>query len=168
MCGPMMMMAPLAIMGAAVQAQGAQQSANAQANQYLSQANAHQANADLKKRQAVLELTSGQQKQRRQQEQIGVSVAKQVNQYASSGLLIEGTPMDIAADTAREMALDAAAIGWSAQLKATNQEYEAKIDEMNAESARRAAGEARKAGRIGAASAMIGGFTSLAGSFRGL
>jgi hypothetical protein len=162
MCGPMMAIGAIgSVLGGVMQAAGAQQSANAQANQYLSAANQHQAEAQLKQRQAVLELTSGQQKQRRAQEQIGLSVAKQVNQYTSSGLTIEGTPMDIAGDTAREMALDAAAIGWNAQLKATNQEYGAKIDLMNADSARRAAGEARKAGKIGAATALVGAFGSI-------
>lgn len=143
MCLPIPVLAGIglasSLASAAVGAVGETQSANAQAA-------AAEANANVQRRQAAIEQTAGQQEARRKQEQANKMIGTQLAQYAGSGVTIEGSPMDVMADTRRETFLDQQAVLWNANLKSENLNYSAKISDMNAIGYRKTAGLAVPAG----------------------
>lgn len=146
MCDPISLISMAVSAGGSLMAGAAQSSANkAQAAQY-------EAQAQLQRRQADIEQVTGQYEARKKQDQIDRVTATQRNRVAGSGVSIEGSPTDIMLDTAREGALDVAAIQWGQGLKATNLGYSADISQMNAGISRQAAKTAMTTGFVNAAS----------------
>jgi len=143
---------------------GAQQQAKAQEEAALRQAEQHRAQSELQARQAVIGQTTAGYEQRRKSEQIDQVQARQRNIYGTTGLTIDGSPMDVMADTASEGALDVAAIQWNSELKASNNNFEAQISQFNSDTSVKAAKTARQTGNINAASALVGGLSSATNS----
>jgi hypothetical protein len=115
----------------------------------MAQSNAAQANADLQRRQALIETMAGQREANRKSEQVDQFTSRQRASYAASGVLIDGSPTDVIADTRREGQLDVAAIEWNARLKSGNLNHQAKISDMQAK-------QARTGGFMGALAPIIG------------
>lgn len=161
MCPPILMLG-LSLAGGAVQAMGAIQAGNAQAAAYRRQADQERLRAELLDRQAGIERTTGQYQQRRQGEKFDQLIGKQNALYAQSGLAPEGSVIDVQADSAREAALDVAAMQYSTELKADNLEYESQMASVNSGANLRAAKTAKQAGMMNAFSA---GLSSIGGAF---
>ena len=144
------------ILGAVVSAAGSIMSAQAQANAANAQAAAYEAQAQLQQRQARAEMMAGQREAAKKSRELDVITAKQRLSYSTAGVLIDGgSPVDVAVDTAREGALDVAAIQWNAEVKSGNYNYQAQISQMNAQNQRNAAETAQTMGYIGALSPLI-------------
>lgn len=152
----------LGIASAGMSAMGSIQQGNAQAAAAQRQADQERANAELQARQSVIQQTTSQYEQRRKVEQNEAFRGQQRNAFAATGLLAEGSPTDVAMDTASEQALDVQAIQWNSKLKSQNLDYTAYISTMNADANERAAREAKKAGMIGALTGAVGGLSRLA------
>jgi hypothetical protein len=115
----------------------------------MAQSNAAEANAAIQRRQAMIETMAGQREANRKSEQIDQVAARQRASYAASGVLVDGSPTDVIADTRREGQLDVAAIEWNARLKSGNLSYQAQVSDMNAK-------QARVGGFMGALAPIIG------------
>lgn len=99
----------------------------------------HKANEALNKRQALIETETSSYEAARKQEQLAGLAGSQRASFAANGIALAGSATDVIEDSAREGALDVAAIRWNSGLKADNLRYQAKVDSMNARSAGMAA-----------------------------
>lgn len=127
-----MCMAVVGLLGAVVSGIGAAAQASATSA-------GHEADAQMQRRQAVLETEQGGYEARQQQRQVDRALGSQRANYAASGLALTGTPGDVIEESAQEGAMDVMAIRWGSGLRAENARYSAKVSDMNARSARRAA-----------------------------
>lgn len=109
------------------------------AAQASAQAASHKAAAEAQRRQAQIETITGAYKAERQQDQVDRVLGSQRASFAAGGLSMSGSPSDLVIESAQEGALDVAAIRWSSSMQAQTHNYNAKIEDMNARSAKRAA-----------------------------
>jgi hypothetical protein len=164
MCEPMtMLMAAGTVASTAVSMFGASQKGDAQADAYNARAAEYAANAALDRRQATIGQITSQYEERQKQAAVAKLTATQINQYATTGMTLDGSPTDVILDTASQGALDVQAIQWNADLKASNKNFEAGIKDMNADTSRRAAKTARTTGNIETLQAGLKGANSLLG-----
>ena len=122
----------LSVIGGVVSGIGAAMGANAQAAGL-------DASAKFKDRQAVMETEAGGAEARRIQGQVDRVGGAQRAGFAANGVALTGSAEDVLLDSAEEGALDVATVRWNSRLRADNLKYEAKIDRMNAKTAKRSA-----------------------------
>lgn len=149
MCAPAILTAVSVIgglAGAAVQAQGIQQQAEATAQ-------AEEDRAAMAERQQEVNATQASFERRRVKERFRRVIGNNRAAGAERGLSETGSLVDVMDDNAYEAAQDLEAIRYRAEGERDNLGYEAT-------SARKRASSARQAGRIGARGAMLGGVTS--------
>lgn len=127
-----MCLALAGVLGGVVSGIGAAMGANAQAAGLDAQ-------AAFKKRQAKMEIEAGGAEARRIQGQVDRVGGAQRAGFAANGIALSGSAEDVLLDSAEEGALDVATVRWNSNLRADNLKYEAKIDKMNAKTARRSA-----------------------------
>ena len=143
----------LPMVGAVFSAVGSLASASAQSASLKAQ-------SLFNNRQASMEYTKGSYQialQQRQEERVQ---AGQKVGFAKGGIDTEqGTPIDLSNATDLEAGLDRQAIRFGRDLTASNYEYKAKIDKMNA-------GAAMTAGIFSAFSTVLSGATKLGGQFQ--
>lgn len=131
MCGPVG--AALGIAGGILSGIGGAMGLRAQARGYDAQ-------AALQDRQAAMERESGAYEAQRTQDNLRRLLGKQMAGYAANGIAVdEGSALATITDSAREGALDIAAIRYGARAREANEKMGASISRMNASSARRAA-----------------------------
>lgn len=97
------------------------------------------AQAKFKERQAGLEIEAGAAKARQIQGEVDRTLGAQRAGFAANGVALTGSASDVILDSAEEGALDVATVRWNSRLASDNLKYQAKMDKMNAKSARRAA-----------------------------
>lgn len=127
-----MCVAALSIIGGFISGIGAMQQANAAAE-------SEKAQAEARRRQAIIDQDSGAYKAKQQQRQVDRVLGKQRAGFLSSGIALSGSASDVIDESTMEGALDVAAIRWNSQLSADNERYNAKINDMNAANAKAAA-----------------------------
>ena len=120
------------LIGSVVSGIGAMQQAKAAAA-------SEQAQADARRRQALIDQDSGAYKAQQQQRQVDRVLGKQRAGFLSSGISLSGSATDVIEESAMEGALDVAAIRWISQVSADNERYNAKINDMNAKNAKASA-----------------------------
>ncbi len=147
MCGPM-----LGLVGGLMSGIGGMMQANSEAASLKAQ-------GLFKKRQGDMERIAGSTEimsQKRGEERI---LGTQQVQYASAGIdPSTGSPLVTAQAPDKEAEMDRQSIRFGRDLKATNLDYEAKIDNMNAKAA-------KTRGMFSLFSGVMSGFTSLGSSF---
>lgn len=148
----------LPMLGAVVGLAGAVVSGIGAAQQAQQQAANHEAEAALKDRQAEVNAETAIYEQDRTRDVVERTLGAQRAGYAANGIALDGSAVDVIADTATEGALDIAAIQWNSDLKTDNLKYEAKIDRMNADGARSSAGLAFLAPVLGGVAKFGGAF----------
>lgn len=92
------------------------------------QAATFEARAAIAERQSEAERISGQYQARRAQERAGAMAGAQRAGLAGRGLDASGSGLDIIADSAREAALDVAAVQFGSTIKSQNYRMQAGID----------------------------------------
>ena len=124
-------MAWVAVAGMVIQAAGQMKAANAQAA-------AGKYNAQLAERNATLARQTGEMQadqQRRQAEQV---LGGMRANYAANGVALEGSPLELLAQSASNAEYDNQMIRYQAGLKAAGLQGEAALDRMGAKSAKEA------------------------------
>jgi|GEM_PF-3584175 len=96
------------------------------------QAASHRANAEMQRRQAVLENETGAYEGARQTDVVKRVLGQGRASVAANGLAISGSAADVLDESAQEGALDVAAIRWNSGLRADNARYRARVEDMNA------------------------------------
>ena len=91
--------------------------------------------AEMDRRQAGIEATTGAYKAARTQDEIDRTIGSQRAGFAANGLALSGSAADTVASTAEEGALDVAAIRWNSKLVGDNLRYKAKLEDANASQA---------------------------------
>ena len=99
------------------------------------QAAAYRAQAQLHERQAAAEREKGSYDARRVTDKAKAVVGMQIANYSANGLQIDGSPADVIVSSAKDAALDVAAVRYGAAIREGNEKYQAKIERMNASSA---------------------------------
>lgn len=102
----------------------------------MAQAASYDANAKAMDAQAQSERETGAYESARFGEKTERMTGKQVTAIAAQGLDLSGTPLDVVVDSRTEAELDRAAIRANWQQKSNMSAYQAKVDRMNAKSAR--------------------------------
>jgi hypothetical protein len=141
----------LGLIGGVVSGIGAAMGANAEAASLEGQ-------AKFKERQAVMEREAGGAKARQIQGQVDRTSGAQRAGFAANGIALSGSAEDVLIDSAEEGALDVATVRWNSNLAADNLKYQAKMDRMNAKTARRSA-------PLAFLSPVISGAASFAGEY---
>lgn len=145
-----MCMAALGIVGALVSGIGSIASGAAQANAANAQAAAYERQAAAERQQAAFNAD-------RQQEKSIKLLSSQRASFLGAGVSLQGSPLDVIADTTRETELDVSAIRYNGEIKAQNFEMQAAAMHAKADAA-------STGGLIGALSPMIKG---IGGGFSG-
>ena len=143
-------------LGAVVSGQAQSAAMRAKADQYRTQ-------AQLDNRQANLTQIQGQYEQRRKTEQLDNAISGQRAGYAAQGVDMSGTASDVIVNSRREGALDIDAIRYGTDVKSSNLRYSSAINQTNAIAADNAASAAETATIIGAITPLIGAGAKLAG-----
>lgn len=138
---PMMV---LGLVGTAVSAMGAMAQANAAAAAANYNAEIAERNAQAARISAASEAAAVKRKTDRQ---LGTARAA----IGASGVTVEGTPLDVLAETAALGETDRQMVLWKGENQAVGYESEAELNRMQASSA-------RTAGMFGAASSLLTGF----------
>jgi hypothetical protein len=141
----------LGLIGGVVSGIGAAMGANAEAAGLEGQ-------AKFKERQAIMEREAGGAKARQIQGQVDRTSGAQRAGFAANGIALSGSAEDVLIDSAEEGALDVATVRWNSALAADNLKYQAKMDRMNAKTARRSA-------PLAFLSPVISGAASFAGEY---
>jgi hypothetical protein len=118
------------------------------------------AQANMQERQAEINIQTGEYEARRTEDTVARTEGAQRAGFAANGVALDGSAAEVIDDTAREGALDVAAIRWNSELKADNLKYEAKISRINADNAQRSAG-------IAFLAPVLGGVARFGSSFSG-
>lgn len=139
-----MCMMALGLIGGIVSAVGSMAAASAQANAANQQAAAYE-------RQAAIERQTGEYEAARQRDKSIRLISQQKVGYLSAGVGLQGTPLDIIADTTRETELDVSAIRYNHEVKAQNFQAQAGVFRAKADAA-------MVGGAFGAISPLIKGF----------
>jgi len=137
----------LGIAGGVISAMGAIQAANAQAASAQYNAKVAESNRRAALRQTQVAVEDKQAENRRQLGSIRAA-------YGASGLMLDGSPLDVLEDTAQEQAFDVAKIRYKGKMQAEGYSEQAALYRLEAKSAKRA-------GWIGAGSALIGGLSNV-------
>lgn len=148
MCAPAILTAVsvgLSLAGGAVQAQGIQQQANAQAQ-------AEERRAELAERQKEVNQTQASFERGRTLSRLQRVIGANRSVGADRGLSETGSLVDVIEDNQYEAATELEAIRYRSEGERDNLTFEANT-------ARERADSAREAGRIGAAGALLGGFS---------
>lgn len=148
----------LAIVGALVGLAGSVVSGAAAASAAQQEAENNRAVAKQQERQAEINVQTGVYEAARTEDTVRRTTGAQRAGFAANGIALEGSAYDVIDDTAREGALDVAAIKWNSDLKADNNKYEAKISRIKGNAAERSAGAAFLAPVLGGAARFIGAF----------
>lgn len=150
------------VAGGVIASQGAQQAAAGQAkagyynaNAFDNAASASERNANIARSNARLEAQDQRVKNRAVQGQIRAA-------YGSSGLSIDGSPLDVLEATAVEQELDVDKILYRGDVTALGEEDKAQSYRAQAELARMGAGNSLVAGNYASATALLGGFSGAA------
>ena len=99
----------------------------------VQQSMAYQAQAEMHRRQAMLEREKDVFDANQQAKVVRRNVGEQVASFASNGVDVSsGSPLQVVTDTGTEGALDVAAIRYGARIKSDNETYSAKVASMNA------------------------------------
>lgn len=146
MCVPM-----IGLLGGVISGIGSMAAASAQAN-------AANANAAYMDRQAIIERQKADYEARRAEDRAKNLRGKQIAMAGASGLEAEGAIGEVLIDTQNQQSLDVQAIRYGGEVNATNFEYKASIERMNASNY-------QTAGMFNAASGAIGAFTKLSPQF---
>lgn len=152
MCGP------LEILGAAATFAGGAMKGVAGYQQQKTMTAQSQANAELLKRQALLERDKTSHEARLHQNNARRLVAKQVASASASGFLIDGSTLDFIEASAVESDLDLQAIRYGGRLQADKLQLQARQERLNAKSQSGAAGLAFISPTIGSAARLGRGF----------
>lgn len=143
----------LTILGTLSSAAGAKQSANAEAQAAQVNAQVARNNAVVARQQAQADSIMHQRESRRKIGQIAAS-------YGSSGVELEGSPIDILALSASDAELDRQTIIYKGEVRAVGYENDARIQDQAARSA-------RSRGRASASNILIGGAGKVIGMLPG-
>lgn len=138
----------LPLIGAAVSMVGTLASASAQSQSYKLQ-------AQYADRQAMMAQQKGAYDARQLGRQNDRQLARMRGQYLSSGIALEGSPLDVLTDSATEASLDEQAIKYSAQVQSDNYRFQSSMARQNARNA-------MTGGYLGALSTGINAFTQMA------
>lgn len=139
-----MCMMALGLIGGLVSAVGSIAAGQAQANSARAQAAVYD-------RQAAAERLQADYNAKIQRDRSIRLMSQQRAGFLSAGLALQGSPLDVIADTTRETELDVSAIRFNGEIKAQNFETQAAAYRVKADSA-------EQAGFIGALSPIIRGF----------
>jgi len=118
----------------------------------------HEYNAKVSENDALRREMEAQAQAAGQRESSERILEKQRALYAKGGVLDEGTPLTLLADTAAELELAALEIERGGNVEASRSRQQAVIDRMAGKSAARA-------GKLGAGATLLQGAGSIAGSF---
>lgn len=146
-----MCMMAMGLIGGLVSAMGSLASGAAQANAANAQAAAYDRQAAAERQQAAFNAD-------RQQEKSIKLLSTQRASFLAAGVSLQGSPLDVIADTTRETELDVSAIKYNGEIKAQN-------FEMQAQAFRAKADAAQTGAAFGALSPLIKGFSG--GDFGG-
>lgn len=161
MCGMV-----LGLVGGMFSAMGALTAGRGQQAQYEAQAASLKAQAAFNRRQADAETIKGSTQILQQRRNVERIVGGQTAGYGAAGLQVDtGTPVETQMATNTEAEMDRQAIRFGRDITASNYQYQAKIDLMNAEAAHRAGQYAMKAAKFQAGTALISSFSSMIPSF---
>ncbi|WP_306257763.1 hypothetical protein [Pararhizobium sp. IMCC21322] len=133
MCGPMEIGAAITLAGGAMQGVSGYQQQKAMAAQ-------SQANADLLKRQALLERDKTSYEGAQHQKSAQRLAAKQVASASASGFQVDGSTLDFIESAAAESDLDLQAIRYGGQIQANNLEHQSQQRRYDARSQSKGAG----------------------------
>lgn len=122
------------------------------------QANAANANAAYMERQAIIERQKSAYEAGRAEDRAKNLRGKQIAMAGATGLETEGSVGEVLIDTLNQQTLDVQAIRYGGEVNATNFEYRASIERMNAQNY-------QTAGMFNAASGFVGAFTKLSPQF---
>src|SRR5262245_37547909 len=132
MCGP-----ALAIVGGVMSAAGSVVGGMGAQAQYNAQAASLKAQAMFNQRQANAEVLKGSTQIMQQRRGVERILGGQTAAFGGSGIQTDtGTPTDVAMSTQSEAEMDRQAIRFGRDLTASNYEYQAEIDKMNAKQAK--------------------------------
>lgn len=101
----------------------------------IQSANAYKAQAKFHERQAEMERDKGAFDAARQTERARQILGQQVANYSASGIQIDGSAADVIADTGSQAALDVGAIRYGADIRSSNERFEAQMARTNARGA---------------------------------
>lgn len=154
MCGPMEMIGAAATLaGGAIQGVSGYQQQKAMAAQ-------SQANAELLKRQALLERDKTSYEGAQHQKNAQRLAAKQVASATASGFQVDGSTLDFIESAAAESDLDLQAIRYGGQIKANNLELQSRQRRYDAKSQSKGAGLAFISPIISSAASLGRGFAT--------
>lgn len=142
-------MMALGLIGGVISAMGSMAAAQAAADSKRAQAAAYE-------RQAAIERQTGEYESERQRDKSIRLISRQRTGYLTAGIALQGTPLDVIADTTAETELDVSAIKYGHEVKAQNFETQAKVLRFEADS-----GE--QAGALGALSPIFKSLGSMGG-----
>lgn len=154
MCGPM-----LGIIGGVMSAAGSIVGAMGQSAALKAQAESAKAQAAFMKRQADAETIKGSTDILQQRRGVERILGSQTAGYGASGIQSDaGTTTDIAMTSQSEAEMDRQAIRFGRDLTASNYQYKAKIEEMNAKAYKQQAKFAMLSGFLGAGTSLVSSF----------
>lgn len=153
MCGPMEIGAAITLAGGAMQGVSGYQQQKAMAAQ-------SQANADLLKRQALLERDKTSYEGTQHQKSAHGLAAKQVASASASGFQVDGSTLDFIESSAAESDLDLQAIRYGGQIQANNLELQSQQRRYDARSQSKGAGLAFISPIISSAARLGRGFAT--------
>lgn len=140
------MTAAISIIGGVISAFGAMQAANAQAQ-------AAEYNAAVARRNAQAIRSQADEETKDQNLENSRRLAVIRTAYGAAGIDLAGSPLDVITDTAVEGELDIRRIQYAGELRAIDQQDQAKLYELEAKND-------RQAGAISAVGKLFGGFSS--------
>lgn len=88
--------------------------------------------AEMQRRQAAVEQTTGAYQADRKREEVQRALGAQRAAYSGSGVALSGTAADVIQDSATEGEMDVRAIRWNSGMQATTQRHNAKISDESA------------------------------------
>lgn len=153
---------PLMIASTAMQAIGAAQQGKAAQQQAEYDAGVSRRNAKVLEMQAAVEgqqAARAEEKQRREGRKV---MGQQAAGLAQAGVGFSGSALDLTAESARNIEMDALNIRYEGQLKAQGLMADAESQRYKAEGQIFAGKQAKAASRIGVASALISGGAGIA------
>lgn len=99
----------------------------------MQQSAAMQAQAEMHRRQAMLEREKGVVDANVAAKKVRAQVGEQAAAFASNGVdLSSGSALQVITDTGTEGALDVASVRYGARIRSDNEEYQAKVASANA------------------------------------
>lgn len=133
----------LSMIAAGVSAVGQIASASAQSASLRAQSR-------FQERQSILAKQQGGYEAARFNDQTSRQIDQMRGQFLSSGIALDGSALDVIADSASEASLDEQAIKFGAQIRSDNLAFESQMSKINAKNA-------MAGGILGAAGDIVGG-----------